>query len=151
MSRIEELLRQKRAAQIRRMEGTPDEAAEAEIDAKLSEESRRGRQREARPPRSRHLRFTKHARQRMAQRGWKAGDVYALWRAGERIPQTDGRAVYCATRAALDEADEVDRRRLEKFLGAAIVVSEGTADSLPILVTVLADGEDTRVGNWKGR
>lgn len=147
MSKIEDLLRQKRAAQIRRMEGEPDHEAEAEVDealAKVSKRTQRGPDRKPLIHNSVRLRFLPHARHRMAQRGMRAKHVYAIWRAGEQRTQSDGRSVYIVTRNALDNAMLADRELLESWMGCAIVLDLDARHENPLLITVLAAGEDTR-------
>ncbi len=152
MTRVADLLRQKRQAQIAEMEGrsSSDEDAEADRDLRALDTELDGLKRRRpvwtpkRAPVLRgHLRFTKHANRRMAQRGMSAKIVYAIWRVGTPVPQPDGSEVFVVTRAALAEATRGDAGRLERWRGAAIIVQPAVTDRASVLITVLADGEDT--------
>lgn len=152
MSKIEDLLRQKRAAQIRRMEGHPDSDAEAEVDRALQEV--RKHPKEKRPKRkkiqNKKINITPHAQQRMAQRGMNLEDVHAIWRSGESHTQSDGRMAYTVTREAIEAAIPEDRVILESWLRCAVVVEERTRT--PVLITILASGEDTKTySGWSKR
>lgn len=152
MSKIEELLRQKREAQIRRMEGNPDADSEAEVDRALKEVSKKSRKRtpKSKKVKSKSLKFSPHAYRRMSQRGMSAKDVYTIWRAGEFYTQADGRTAYTVTRGAIDVALAEDRAQLEQWLGCAIIVEERTHN--PMLITILASGEDTKTYSaWRKR
>ena len=138
MNRVQRLLAAKRAKQIAGMEGRTDEASEP-VEPVPSILARLPRL----PPPQRaenRLRFTHHARTRMAQRNMRPVDVYALYQAGEREAQHDGCARFYATRSALHEAAPQHRPSLERFLGSYIVVNEDER----VLVTVVHDGQDSR-------
>lgn len=90
-------------------------------------------------PKSEQLRFSAHARERMAQRSRTARHVYAIYRYGESWSQGD-RVIYTASDKAIREATAVAAAVLREVRGEAIVVAPGR-----VLVTVLAAGEDTRV------
>lgn len=82
----------------------------------------------------------------MAQRGFTVRDVYAVWQWGERKPLRE-RGMYSVTvtRGLVDEAHADVRRSLARHVGAAIVVRVGDHENEPRLITVIDDGESTRV------
>lgn len=140
-SRVAQLLAEKRAAQIRRMEG--DDVDDSEIDAEIAAFASRTKPRRRNGMKSRRLEFSPHARKRMAQRGIDARTLYAIWRVGEERRQDHGRRAYVVTRKSLDAATFRDAQLTEPWSGCAIVVADLPRG--PMLVTVLAAGEDTRV------
>jgi len=81
MSRVEELLRRKRQAQIKQLEGGAPDADSHEVDQELANVRAPEVQR-AYVKRGR-LHMRRHARLRMAQRGMSTRVVYAIWQAGE--------------------------------------------------------------------
>ena len=141
MSRIAELLAAKRVAQIKRMNGeenVDDKAVDEEL-AKLTK--MKPTRKKGEPNRS--LKISGHARKRMSQRGMGANVVYAIWRVAEERKQSDGRRVYVLTRKSIEAATYRDAQLLEPWCRCAIVIVD--LPSGPMLVTVLAAGEDTRV------
>ena len=147
MTNIEDLLRRKRQAQIEAMENRSGSESEAVVDSEIEAYKRRTKKLQ-RPPKALLkcglLCFTKHARYRMAQRGMLAKVVYTIWRVGTTVPQPDGSEVFVVTRAALAEAMPRDVRYLEAWHGAAIIVQAAREGGKAVLITVLADGEDTQ-------
>ncbi len=142
MSKLRDLLRRKRAAQIAKMEGRPilDEAV---LDAQIDDFKKRKHKHVKKPMPSR-LHLTNDARKRMAQRGMSLDVVYAIWRIGTVVPQPDGREIFVVTREALKHADAVDVRCLVSWTGSAILVQPSMENNRsPALITVLADGDDT--------
>lgn len=149
-SRVAQLLAEKRAAQIRRMNGEED-VDDSKVDAELAEmSSRRRKGYRPRKPKSRSLKFSDHARKRMAQRRMDAKVVYAIWRVGEEVSQPGDRRAYVVTRKSLEAATREDAQDLESWCGCAIVVVD-LPKAGPLLVTVLAAGEDTRVTGFDER
>lgn len=150
MSRIAELLRQKRVAQIARMSGRFIDTTA--VDAELDAIRRRLRSMPlVRFFNTRELRITKHARKRINQRKIPLAAIDAIWRYGETTAYRDGRRIHRVTRRAIEDVDGEDRARLEAWRGTAIVVAppRGLFERRPSLVTVLALGEDTYVGRGR--
>lgn len=152
MSKIEELLRAKRQAQIAELEGREPETSHEKIDAELKKVARksakvaRGRHRRRKGVKSESLYITAHAHKRMAQRRMQAKHVYAMWRYGDAKTLNDAaRTAHVVTDRALVEMPYKARTLLEGLRGAAIIVQQN-GERRPSLVTVLADGEDTHFG-----
>lgn len=145
MSKIEELLRKKREAQIRRMEGEPDLDAERSVERALDKvrKKTKGKKRKKKLGVDfGRINFSNHAKKRMAQRGMQTEDIYTIWRACEPYTQTDGRSVYEVDHAALDHAAQEDKEILKSWIGCAIIIDERF--HTPLLITILASGKDTR-------
>lgn len=147
-----EILAARRAAQIARLEGRggestmTHEAAQAAAAACAAPAAPRPRS-----PRAR-LHFRGHARVRMSQRGMSARIVYDIWRFGEPRPSGRGYTVHHLSRTAMEGLPAAKALELDKWRGAAIVVRTPTTPGLdPELVTVLADGEDTKFYDGRGK
>lgn len=93
-------------------------------------------------PRQR-LRFSTHARRRMAQRNVSPRDVYAIWTFGERRKSGDAHA-FVMTRRAIADAGIV---RLDHLAGHVIIVASKENED-DVLVTVIVDGEDTKFADF---
>lgn len=137
MNRVERLLAAKRAQQIAVMEGRPADVPEPEPVPSIHAKHPPSKV----PPRAHtRLTFSGHARERMAQRGMQAADVYAFYLTGEREQQSDGCARYYATDQAIADAPRYESERLRRHRGSYIVVNEEAR----VLVTVVHDGLDSR-------
>lgn len=157
MSKVEELLKAHRQAQIARLEGRPSEVDEEELTRRTKKivratekEARRerinARRTQKEIPRAR-LFVTKHARTRMSQRGLRMKEVSLMWKFGECLRLNEaGRTAHVLSDSALSSMPRSVREKLQRFRGAAIIVQEDDGRGQPALVTVLADGEDTYFG-----
>jgi hypothetical protein len=156
VNKIEELLRAKRQIQIAELEGREPEKSHEEVDTEIDEEVRRQkkqrhRKRRRRPRMKRKgLFITQHAWKRMGQRRMTIKHVYALWIYGEaRTLHDTSRTVHVCTEAVYREMPARERDLLSSFIGCAIIVQappEDEPEKLPVVVTVIADGEDTHFG-----
>jgi hypothetical protein len=159
MSKIDELLRAKRLQQIAKMEGRPvDPAALHSTDSKLAavqrslrksakNASRKSKRALAEVRKSdRGLYICPHAWKRMHQRSITIKHVYAMWVHG--TPKTlhdSSRTAHVITHEALEHAPSSIRALFKDFMGAAIIIeTPSSEEERPCVVTVLADGEDTR-------
>jgi len=147
VSKFEDLLRRKRAAQIAAMEGEDGEAKiDEEIKRYLRGASKRIRRQSGDRIQSERLRISSHCFTRMAQRRMQVKHLYALWLYGERRElRTPGRTAHAVTESGLKEMPRRERKLLRRLLGAVLLVQapeeEGTQH---VAITVIADGEDTR-------
>jgi len=147
VSRFEELLRRKRAAQIAQMEGeSTDGEVDAELEAYLQKASKRMRRKRSSAIDSEKLRISKHCWTRMAQRRMEVKHLYALWLYGERRElRAPGRTAHAVTMAALTEMPKRERKLLRRLVGAVLLVqAPDEPGAQHVAVTVIADGEDTR-------
>ena len=152
MSKIAEAIRQKRQAQIAKMNGKKvDEAAVEERIAEAQRAAERSchvdrkvSRKEKRRTKGPGLYFTHHAIRRMSQRGVTHKQVYANWRVGEPIPQPDGRTVFWLSQQAFEAGRRCDREILAGMVGCAIVIAPPRPGyERMCVVSVLASGEDT--------
>lgn len=158
MSKVEEILKARRQAQIAALEGRePDvdpeelkkqtEAVKQEASRVAAKDSSNSRRASQTIPRAR-LFISKHARKRMSQRGMRMKDVAAIWHFGEPLRLNDGRRhAYAVSDSALKGMPKNVRDHLTQYRGAAIIVQDPEPPyEQPLLVTVLADGVDTYFG-----
>jgi hypothetical protein len=99
------------------------------------------------PSRNARLHITKHARQRMSQRGMNVRDVRAIFVYGSEEPDRkhSGRTRHWISENALELIDGWLAKRLRKFMGDIVVIAAPEQEGhLPAVITVLPFGEGTR-------
>ena len=147
MSRVADLLRARRAQQVAHMEGKPvDAEAVTTTDAAILDVQRCAAAKvKGRGPRPKQgdLNISKHAWERMSHRRLTAKKVRAIWTFGESIPLwAPNQTAYHMTRRAIDDAPKRIAELLSRHRGTAIIVASDNGRNT--VVTVLADGEETR-------
>jgi hypothetical protein len=121
--------------------GQAVDVVELEQRAKTENAATMKSARQRRPKRSETaLYLTAHARQRMAQRGLRIGDVYAIYLHGEAGPDWSDRRRqrYQITARALERLDGHHAKQLRRLEGAIIVVAAPDVEGRdPAVITVL--------------
>ncbi len=121
--------------------GKAVDVAELEQRAKAENAAAVKGVRRTKPKRSEtKLHLTAHAWQRMAQRGLRVGDVYAIYLHGETEPDTSNprRSRYRITERALTQLDGARAKGLRQLMGTVVVVAAPDEEEQnPAVITVL--------------